>query len=132
MAAIMNTAATPLLYRGWRLLAVALLTCLACVSARAAGFEGDTRGCAVDQPCFSGARQVGDKVVFNFGGDFDFYNLRYAHNGGVKQVENRSGTYAFTGVRANRVYTLNVQGCKSRPLRRSSCSDWTQESVTTR
>ena len=32
--------------------------------AHAQGFRGDTRGCAADRPCFNGARQVRDKVIF--------------------------------------------------------------------
>jgi hypothetical protein len=120
-----------------RLLAVTL-TCLSlsfCLSAIAGGFGNDNRGCAADRPCFNGAYQAGNKVIFNFTGvtGWDFYNVRYARvGGGERQVENRSGSFTFNNVSPNRIYTLKVQGCNSHTLRRSSCSPWVEESVTTK
>lgn len=98
------------------------------------GFGNDNHGCPDDRPCFNGAYQSGNKVIFNFSGvtGWDFYNVRYRHNGGEKQVENRSGTFTFTDTQPNRVYTLSVQGCNSHTFAESSCSAWVQESVTTR
>jgi hypothetical protein len=95
----------------------------------------DYQGCAIDRPCFNGYRQVGNKVVFDFTGvtGWDFYNVRYAAvGGGEKQVENRSGHFTFNNVRPRRVYTLKVQGCRSRFLAPSVCSPWVSQSVTTR
>ena len=103
--------------------------------AMAAGFGNDNPGCAADEPCFNGAYQSGDKVIFNFTGvgGWDFYNVRYVQaGGGEKQVENRSATFTFNNTRPHRVYTLSVQGCNSHALRRSTCSSWVQQSVTTR
>jgi hypothetical protein len=72
--------------------------------ARAQGtLIGDNQACSVDQPCFNGARQEGNTVVFQFTGTgpWDFYNVRYAQEGGgEKQEENRSGHYTFTNVKA--------------------------------
>jgi Fibronectin type III domain len=122
----MNTLNTRLL--------TAMLTCLSlsfCQSAMA----GPARGCAADRPCFNGAYQSGNQVIFQFTGvtGWDFYNVRYATvGGGERQVENRSGTFTFNNVRPNRVYTLKVQGCNSRTFGRSTCSPWVEESVTTR
>ena len=103
--------------------------------ARAQGtFQGDTQGCAYDSPCFNGSHQVGNTVVFNFTGTccWDFYNVRYAQvGGGDKQVENRSGTFTFKNVKPSSVYTISVQGCKSHTLAHSTCTSWTQASVTT-
>lgn len=103
--------------------------------AQSRGFGNDNHGCAADRPCFNGSRQLGDKVIFNFTGitGWDFFNVRYAQvGGGVKQVENRSGSFTFNNTKPRRVYTLNVQGCNSHALRRSSCSPWNQQSVTTK
>ena len=102
--------------------------------AAAAGFGNDNQGCAVDRPCFNGAYQSGNKVIFKFTGvtGWDFYNVRYAHDGGEKQVENRSGSFAFNNTIPHRVYTLSVQGCKSHTLGRSTCSPWVRESVSTK
>ena len=103
--------------------------------ANAQGFRGDTQGCAADRPCFNGAYQSGDKVIFRFTGvtGWDFYNVRYAAvGGGEKQVENRSGSFTFNNCKPNRIYRLSVQGCNSHTFGRSSCSPWVQESVTTR
>jgi hypothetical protein len=92
-------------------------------------------GCAADRPCFNGSYQApGNKVVFEFTGvsGWDFYNVRYAKDGGEKQVENRSGSFTFNNVASRRVYKLKVQGCKSHTLARSTCSPWVEESVTTK
>lgn len=116
----------------------AMLTCFSlsfCLSGVAAGFGNDTQSCAADRPCFNGYKQDGDKVIFKFTGvtGWDFYNVRYAKvGGGEKQVENRSGSFTFNNVNPHRVYTLKVQGCNSHTLRRSSCSPWVAQSVTTR
>jgi hypothetical protein len=111
------------------------VTCLSlsfCLSASA----GPDGGCAIDEPCFNGARQVGNKIIFNFtgtSGAFDFYNVRYpVAGGGEKQVENHSGSFTFNNVKPRSVYKISVQGCNSHPLRRSTCSAWVQESVTTK
>src|SRR5207249_51993 len=103
------------------------------VSVLAAGFGNDTNPCAADRPCFTEARQVGDKVYFSWGvtGPWDFYNVRYKSGGGDKQVENRSGHYHFNNVQPNRIYRISVQGCNSHTLGRSTCSPWEQASVTT-
>jgi len=101
----------------------------------AQGFQGDYQGCAADRPCFNGAHQEGNKVVFNFTGvtGWDFYNVRYAvAGGGEKQVENRSGHFTLNNVKPRRVYTLKVQGCNSHFLGHSTCSPWNEQSVTTR
>lgn len=98
-------------------------------------FGSDVQLCPDDRPCFNGSYQAGNRVVFRFNGikGWDFYNVRYnTKGGGVKQVENRSGTYSFTNVLPHRIYTLSVQGCNSRFLGRSRCSEWVSESVTTR
>ena len=90
--------------------------------------------CADDRPCIDRADQSGDKIIFHFDKQgWDFFNIRYARVGGEeKQVENRSGSYTFNKVRPNRVYTIKVQGCNSHFLGRSTCSPWSEESVTTR
>jgi len=91
--------------------------------------------CPDDRPCFNEAYQSGNQVIFQFTGvsGWDFYNVRYrVRGGGEKQVENRSGRFTFNNVLPNRVYTLKVQGCKSRTFGRSTCSPWVEESVTTR
>lgn len=93
------------------------------------------RLCPVDQPCFTESYQSGNQVIFRFDGisGWDFYNVRYrVKGGGEKQVVNRSGRFTFKNVRANRIYTISVQGCNSRFLARSTCSPWVQESVETR
>ena len=93
------------------------------------------QGCPTDRPCFNENYQApGNKVVFKFtnGGVWDFYNVRYAKDGGEKQVENRSGSFTFNNVASRRVYTLKVQGCKSHTLARSTCSPWVVSSVTTK
>jgi len=46
-------------------------------------------------------------------------------------VENRSGTFTFTGTKPDRVYSLSVQGCNSHTLARSTCSPWVDGSLTT-
>jgi hypothetical protein len=93
-----------------------------------------TIACAYDRPCFNASYQSGNKVMFQFTGvtGWDFYNVRYKVVGGEKQVENRSGRFTFNNVKPNRVYTLSVQGCNSRTFRRSTCSPWVVQSVTTR
>jgi len=104
-------------------------------SAPTFAFGNDVVACSVDEPCFNAAYQSGSKVIFEFNGvrGWDFYNVRYAASGGgVKQVENRSGHFTFNNVRANRKYTLNVQGCRSRALRSSVCTDWVSASVVAR
>jgi hypothetical protein len=102
--------------------------------AQSGGFHNDTQGCAADRPCFNGYRQSGNKVIFNFTGvtGWDFYNVRYATAGGVKQVENRSGRFTLNNTQPRRIYTLHVQGCNSHTLARSTCSPWVSQSVTTR
>jgi len=113
---------------------VAVMTCLSLSFCQSA-IAGPDHGCAADRPCFNGAYQSGNQVIFHFTAipDWDFYNIRYAKvGGGERQVENRSGTFTFNNVRPNRVYTLKVQGCKSRFLGRSACSPWVEKSVTTR
>ena len=120
-----------------RLLA-AMLTCVAlflCASALAAGFGNDVNPCAADRPCFNGAYQSGDKVIFKFtgvDGGWDFYNVRYKHGGGEKQLENRTGSFTLNGAKPNRVYTISVQGCNSHTFGHSTCSPWSMQSVTTR
>ncbi len=98
------------------------LTCLSlsfCLSASAGpGFIGDTRGCALSEPCFNGARQVGNKIIFNFTGTSGVFgsNVRYhVAGGGEKQVENRSGSFTFNNVKPRSVYKISVQGCNSHP-----------------
>lgn len=96
---------------------------------------GDVRNCPADRPCFTDSYQLGNRVIFEFNGvtGWDFYNIRYqVKGGGTKQVENRSGRYVFKNVLPNRRYTINVQGCNSHFLSRSTCSPWSQESVVTR
>ncbi len=118
-------------------LLTAILMCLSlslCQIAKAGKFDDGTNGCAADRPCFNGAYQSGNQVIFNFTGvtGWDFYNVRYAKvGGGERQVENRSGTFTFNNVRPNRTYTLKVQGCNSRTFSRSTCSPWVEKSVTT-
>jgi hypothetical protein len=115
----------------------AMLTCLTlsfCQSAIAQDLRNDTKGCPVDKPCFNAAYQSGNKVIFQFTGvgDWDLYNVRYKVAGGEKQVENRSGHFTFNNIKPNRVYRLSVQGCNTHFLGRSTCSDWVQESVSTK
>jgi hypothetical protein len=99
----------------------------------AGGFGNDVKLCTAGQPCITGY-QSGNQIIFKFTNDgWDFFNVRYARaGGGEKQVENRSGSFTFNNVRPNRVYTLKVQGCNSHTFGRSTCSRWTEESVTTR
>jgi hypothetical protein len=99
-----------------------------------AGFGNDTQGCAADRPCFNEAYQAGNQIHFKFTGIccWDFYNVRYAHDGGEKQVENRSGSYTFTNVSPRMIYTIKVQGCNSHTLAHSTCSPWSEQSVRTR
>ncbi len=116
---------------------VAMLTCLSlsfCQSAIAQGFGNDTQSCPVDRPCFNGAYQSGNKIIFQFTGvtGWDFYNVRYKVGGGEKQVENRSGHFTFNNIKPNRVYKLSVQGCNSHTFSRSTCTPWVEQSVTTR
>src|SRR5579871_3816201 len=104
-------------------------------AAMAQGFGNDNQGCPADRPCFNGAYQSGDKVIFQFTDvtGWDFYNVRYAAvGGGVTQVENRSGHFTFNNVKPRRIYKLSVQGCNSHPLRHSTCSHWSEQTVTTR
>ena len=115
----------------------AMLTCLSLSfgqSAMSQGFGNDNIACADDRPCFNAAYQSGNKVIFQFTGvtGWDFYNVRYKVVSGEKQVENRSGRFTFNNVRPNRVYKLSVQGCNSHTLRRSTCSPWVEQSVTTK
>lgn len=115
---------------------LSVMTCLSLSfgqSAMAGGFGNDVKLCAAGQPCITGY-QSGNQIIFKFTNDgWDFFNVRYARaGGGEKQVENRSGSFTFNNVRPNRVYTLKVQGCSSHFLGRSTCSPWSEESVTTR
>ncbi|MBX9252695.1 hypothetical protein H1Q63_01580 [Desmonostoc muscorum CCALA 125] len=93
----------------------------------------DVRLCPADRPCIE-ASQSGDRMIFQFtnSGGWDFYNVRYPVRGGEKQVENRSGSFTFKNIQPNSVYTIKVQGCNSHTFRRSTCSPWNEESVTTR
>jgi hypothetical protein len=96
---------------------------------------GPDNSCPIDQPCFTGLRQFGDKIVFRFDGvrDWEFYNVRYAlAGGGEKQVENRSGSFTFKNTQPNRTYRLSVQGCNSHTFARSTCSPWAEASITTK
>ena len=101
--------------------------------AHADDFGNDNVACAADRPCFNGVYQSGNKVIFQFTGvtGWEFYNVRYVHDGREKQVENRSGTFTFTDTQPDRVYKLSVQGCDSHTLARSTCSPWVEESFTT-
>jgi len=102
--------------------------------ARGDGFGNDNQGCPADRPCFNGIYEAGDKVVFQFNGvrDWERYNVSYVALGGARtQVENRSGTFALTGVQPNHVYSLSVQGCNSHTLAPSTCSPWVDASFTT-
>ena len=103
-------------------------------SAASQGFGNDNIGCASDRPCLNASYQSGNKVIFQFTGvtGWDFYNVRYKVVGGEKQVENRSGRFTLNNVKPNRVYTLSVQGCNSHTFRKSTCSYWVAQSVTTR
>ena len=102
--------------------------------AHAAGYGNDNQGCAVSEPCFQEAYQAGNKIIFKFNGvtGWDHYNVRYAKGGGEKQVENRSGSYTFNNVQPNRVYTIKVQGCNTHTFGGSDCTNWVEQSVTTR
>ncbi|MBD2680812.1 MULTISPECIES: hypothetical protein [Nostoc] len=95
---------------------------------------GEVNLCPADRPCFNEAYQSGDRVIFRFTGvtGWDFYNVRYPVRGGEKQVENRSGSFTFKNVQPNSVYTISVQGCNSHTFARSTCSPWSENSVTTR
>jgi hypothetical protein len=118
-----------------RPLFAALLCGIALVASVNLAQASDYQGCAIDRPCFNGYRQAGNKVIFDFTGvtGWDFYNLRYAAaGGGEKQVENRSGHFTFNNIKPRRIYTLKVQGCRSRFLAPSVCSPWVSQSVTTR
>jgi len=114
---------------------LSVMTCLSlsfCQSAMAGGFGNDVKLCPAGQPCITGY-QSGNQIIFKFTNDgWDFFNVRYKVVGGEKQVENRSGRFTFNNVKPNRVYKLSVQGCNSHTLRRSTCSPWTEESVTTK
>lgn len=115
---------------------LSVMTCLSlsfCQSAMAGGFGNDVHLCPAGQPCITGY-QSGNQIIFKFTNDgWDFFNVRYARvGGGEKQVENRSGQFTFNNVKPNRVYKLSVQGCNSHTLRRSTCSPWVEESVTTK
>jgi len=118
-----------------KLAALAFVILAGSALAQRGGFQNDTQSCAADRPCFNGAYQSGDRVIFKFTGIccWDFFNVRYAAvGGGEKQVENRSGSYSFTNIRPRRVYTISVQGCNSHTFARSTCSPWVQQSITTR
>jgi hypothetical protein len=98
------------------------------------GFQGDTQNCPDDRPCFNQFQQVGDTVVFQFTESccWDFYNVRYAKDGGETQVENKSGHFTFNNVQPNRRYVISVQGCNSHFLGHSTCSPWSEASVDTK
>jgi hypothetical protein len=103
--------------------------------ALATGFGNDNQGCAVSEPCFTGAYQAGNRVIFEFNGitGWDFYNVRYPKTGGGEaQVENRSGHFTINNASPNRIYRIKVQGCHSHFLGHSDCSAWVEQSVTTR
>jgi hypothetical protein len=103
--------------------------------ARADSFGNDVQQCGADRPCFNASYQSGNQAIFRFTGvdaGWDFYNVRYPKAGGEAQVENRSGSFTFRNVRPNRIYRISVQGCNSHFLGRSSCSPWSESSVTTR
>ena len=121
--------------RSKRMMIFAALTwSLAVLATAHADRFGNPHGCPADRPCFNAAYQSGDKVIFQFTGivEWQFYNVRYATAGGTEtQIENRSGTFTITNAQPDRVYTLKVQGCNSHPLARSTCSPWSEESVTT-
>lgn len=78
------------------------------------------------------ANQSGNKITFQWSGAGDFYNIRYRVSGGEKQVENRLGYFTLTNVQPNRIYSINIQACKSNFLSRSSCTTWETGSFTTR
>jgi hypothetical protein len=110
-----------------------LLLGLCAVGIQAPVMASDVNLCPADRPCFNESSQFGDQVIFRFDGikDWDFYNVRYRVRGGEKQVENRSGSFTFKNVRPNSSYTIKVQGCNSRFLGRSTCSEWSEKSVDT-
>ena len=91
--------------------------------ASAGGFGNDNVSCAADLPCFNAMYESGNTVVFRFTGvtGWDYYNVRYPlSGGGDKQIENRSGSFTFTGTQPGRIYKLSVQGCNSHTLARST------------
>lgn len=111
------------------------LTVFACQGSAQGAFQGgDTQGCPDDRPCFNQSQQVGDTVVFQFTavGGWEFYNVRYAKDGGETQVENKSGHFTLHNVQPNKRYTISVQGCNSHLLGHSTCSPWSDSSVDTK
>jgi hypothetical protein len=86
-----------------------------------------------EPPCIlrPDAYQSGNNLVFEWGGSGNVYNVRYPVNGGVKQVENRSGKFTFKNVQPNRVYKISVQACVTRFLSNSACTNWKTTSFTT-
>ncbi|BAZ40323.1 fibronectin type III domain protein [Calothrix sp. NIES-4101] len=116
------------------LIATQLLLGLTTVAIQSPVMASDVNLCPADRPCFNESYQSTDKVIFRFDGikNWDFYNVRYRVRGGEKQVENRSGSFTFKNVRPNSRYTIKVQGCNSRFLGHSTCSEWSEKSVDTR
>jgi hypothetical protein len=84
-------------------------------------------------PCIrtSDAAQSGDKVIFRWEGDADFYHVRYRSGGAEKQVRNTSRSFTLNKVKPNSTYRLKIQACSSRFLASSKCSPWDEISFTT-
>lgn len=84
-------------------------------------------------PCIrtSNATQSGDKVIFRWEGDADFYHVRYRSGGQEKQARNTSRSFTFKNVKPNHTYRLKVQACNSRFLASSRCGRWEEIPFTT-
>jgi hypothetical protein len=103
------------------------------------GFGNDVIGCAADVPCVkvsSGTSRTKAEIFWDGHENFDFYQVRWAHEGGPEnQVKinsgGRSGSFAVNPARAGTRYTFKVQGCYSRVLASSDCSGWGIGSLTT-
>lgn len=97
-------------------------------------WDSSAQQCVAEQPCFTEHYQDCHTVrfAFNWGEDWDYYNIRYRKvGGGVAQIENETGTFAIPNARPSSTYTISVQGCYTRFLAPSRCSAWVEESVTT-
>lgn len=109
-------------------------------SAAADGSYGDdSKSCAADRPCVfasSETTNVRAGIYWNGNAYHDFYQVRWAHEGGPEhQVKINSGgdngSFAVHRAWPDTWYYFQVQGCTSHFLAPSTCTAWGEEWVHT-
>lgn len=103
-----------------------------------AGVTRAQRLCPADRPCITELYRQGSTLVIGWDGheNFTHYNLRWGRPGvAVTQREVAGGSrggFRINNIQEGARYTVSVQGCNRRPLGRSSCTPWYDDSFDTR